>query len=303
MPNGLDPWLRDWREVGAAVQERHTDFAESAQGMATDGERWYVVSNRAVVGAMRKVTAPHTLFGRYRNERRIGVYRLDGHKEREVAPAPDIWAELVRRNRPLGRAHAIHLGDPTWADRSGGCLLVPTQRPSGVWVLSDGLTRQEWWPDPAPQRPELWSWVDRHPENGLLYTSVHWRPDRLVAREWHTLRPVPDADIPLGPGEHSDPALVLDRVQGGAFTDDGTVLLTSSQAGGQVWAHATSDGSSRGVLELGDFHELEGIVVRTCSVAGARADVHLLAADTDYLPFLRWGDSFRVRSYRVPHGS
>src|SRR3954453_22876537 len=98
-----DAWLDGWREVGIAVQEIHTDFAEWAQGVATDGTRWFVVSNRAVAGLMRKITAPASVFGRYRNTRRVGVFGPDVRKIREVAPDAEIWAELVGRNRAVAK--------------------------------------------------------------------------------------------------------------------------------------------------------------------------------------------------------
>lgn len=286
-----DAWLDGWRQVGVAVEEIHTDFAESAQGVATDGDRWFVVSNRAVAGLMRKVTAPASLFGRYRNTRRIGVFDADGRKLREVAPDAEVWTELVRRNRGVAKEQPIHLGAPAWVRDT---LLVPTQKPSGVWVLTDDLSRQDWWPDPAPHRPELWSWLDLEPERDLLYTSVHWRPRHLQALEWQTLRRVPDADIALGAA-----APELDRVQGGAFLD-GRILLTSSAGRGRVYSYDLGDGGLHGVREFGDFFEMEGIAVHRRSVGGQDADVHILDAGTHYWPFVKWGDNFSVRSYAVP---
>lgn len=287
-----DVWLDGWREVGVAVQEIHTDFAESAQGVATDGTRWFVVSNRAVAGLMRKITAPASVFGRYRNTRRVGVFGPDGQKLREVAPDEAVWAELVRRNRAAAKERPIHLGAPAWVRDT---LLVPTQKPSGIWVLTDDLTRQDWWPDPAPHRPELWSWVDLHPASGLVYTSLHWRPRHLQALEWQTLRRVPDADIALGP---SDPE--LDRVQGGAFVDD-RVVLTSSAGGGRVYAYDHA-GTWLGVRHFGDYVEMEGIAVHAREVAGVDAHVHILDAGTHYWPFVKWGDNFAIRSYATPPG-
>jgi hypothetical protein len=274
-----------------AVQEVHSDFAESAQGVATDGRRWFVVSNRATDALMRKMTDPLALLQPYRNSRRIGVYAHDGAKLSEIGPDPELWAELVARNKRSHRRQRVHLGAPCWAQ---GHLLVPTQRPSGVWVLAEDLTRQDWWPDPAPVRPERWSWLDQRPETGLLYTSLHWHPSELQALEWQTLRRVPEADIRLGAAP-----VRLDRVQGGAFTDDGRVLLSSSNGGGQVFSFAASDGALVEVLEFGTFHEMEGLAVRRCRVGGELADVHVLDAGTHYWPFLSWGDWFSVRSYRM----
>jgi hypothetical protein len=285
-----DPWLDGWRQVGVPVQEVHTDFAESAQGVATDGRRWFVVSNRAVVGIVRKITAPASIFGRNRNTRRVGVYDAEGIKLQEIAPEEDIWSELVRRNQAVVGEHAIHFGAPTWArDR----LLVPTQRPSGVWVLADNLTRQDWWPDPLPEWPERYSWIDLDPASGLLFTSLHHHPRQLQAVEWKTLRRAAAADVTL---ELTEPA--LDRVQGGAFTGD-RVVLTSSTGHGRVFCHSAVDGRSLGVREFADYTEMEGIAIRPSRVAGQDADVHILDAGTHYWPFIRWGDNFTVRSYAV----
>jgi hypothetical protein len=285
-----DPWLDGWREVGVPVQEIHTDFAESAQGVATDGERWFILSNRAVVGLMRKISAPAAIFGRNRNTRRVGVYDAGGTKLKEIAPDEHIWAELVRRNMGAVAEEAIHFGAPAWARDT---LLVPTQRPSGVWVLADDLTRQDWWPDPLPEWPERYSWIDLEPRSGLLFTSLHRHPRQLQALEWETLRRVAAADVTL---ELTDPA--LDRVQGGAFTGD-RVVLTSSTGRGQVFSHSAIDGRCLGVREFSDYVEMEGIAIRTCRVGGQDADVHILDAGTHYWPFIRWGDNFSVRSYAV----
>jgi hypothetical protein len=280
-----------WHEVGVAVGERHTHFAESAQGVATDGQRWFVVSNRSHAMLMRKLTNPKAIFGYYSNTRRVGVYALDGAKQREIAPDPDVWAELVDRNKRQGRKPAIHLGAPCWAR---GTLLVPTQRPSGVWAISHDLTQQTWWPDPAPTRPERFSWIDHEPGNGLLYTSLHWHPAELQALEWGSLRRVPAADIVLG-----EAPVRLDRVQGGAFTEHGRILLSSSNDRGQIFCYARDGGECIEVLDLRDFREMEGLAVRRVLVAGEPADVHILDAGTHYWPFAKWGDWFAVRSYRT----
>lgn len=285
-----DTWLDGWREVGVPVQEIHTDFAESAQGVATDGQRWFVLSNRAVVGVMRKISAPSSIFGKNRNTRRVGVYDSDGTKLHEIAPEEAIWAELVRRNKAVVGGHAIHFGAPAWVRDT---LLVPTQRPSGVWVLADDLSRQDWWADPLPGWPERYSWIDLDPNSGLLFTSLHWHPRQLQALEWETLHRVSAADITL---ELTEPA--LDRVQGGAFSED-RVVLTSSVGRGRVFCHSVPDGRCLGVREFTDYAEMEGIAIRTCRVAGQDADVHILDAGTHYWPFIRWGDNFSVRSYAV----
>jgi hypothetical protein len=259
--------------------------------VATDGRRWFVVSNRAVVGPMRKVTDPLAVLQPYRNCRRVGVYDAAGRKLSEIAPSEQVWAELVRRNRAWPGTQDVHLGAPDWSD---GSLLVPTQRPSGVWVVSDGLSRQEWWPDPEPVHPERFSWIARHPGNGLLYTSGHWHPRELQALEDRTLRRVPGADIRLAATIPTP-----DRVQGGAFTADGRVLLSSSVGRGQVFGYAVADGSALQVVTGLGFHEMEGLAVHPMTVAGQPADVHILDATTQYWPFLRWGDSFAVRSFQT----
>jgi hypothetical protein len=283
--------LGEWREVGVAVHETHTRFAESAQGVASDGNRWFVVSNRSTAGLIRKITDPRSFVTSARNSRRVGVYRIDGTKTGEVGPEPEIWAELVRRNRLEVHDHHIHFGAPCWAL---GSLLVPTQRPAGVWVLSDNLTHQDWWPDPLRDRPERFSWLAHEPGSGLLFTGLFHRPATLQALEWESLRRVASADVQLG---ESSPRPV--HVQGGAFLDAGRILLSSSHRGGQVFAYSVPDGRWLDLIELGDYFEMEGLTVQACQVGGAPADVHILEAATDYWPFIKWGDSFSVRSYRI----
>ncbi len=278
-----------WRMVGVPVRETRTHFAESIQGAATDGSRWFVVSNRSIAGLMRQITNPIHFVHRSRNTRRVAVYDLQGRKLTEVAPSQAIWAELVARNRSSDYTQEIHVGAPSWV---GDTLLVPTQRPSGVWILAGDLTTQDWWADPAPVRPERFSWIDRSPSNGLLYTSLHWHPSHVQALEWETLRRVPEADIRLDPA-----SVVLDRVQGGAFTPNGRILLTSSCEGGQLFGYDVETGRCLGVLEIGTHHELEGIAVRSVEVAGETTQVHLTSAATHYWPFVKWGDSFEIHSY------
>ena len=89
-------------------------------------------------------------------------------------------------------------------------------------------------------------------------------------------------------------------MQGGAFTPADRILLSSSQAGGQLYCYSARTGANQGVLAIGTHHELEGIAVRTVELRGRPAQVHLLSAETDYLPFVRWGDSFAIHSYSVP---
>ncbi len=166
----IDPAIARWRNVGTALEEEDTSFAESTQGVATDGRRWFVVSNR-------------------QDHPQVHVYALGGELQDELRPASALLAMLHDRHDQLHTDEDLHFGAPTWARET---LLVPTQRPDGIWVISNDLRDQDWWADPSPAA--RFSWVALEPGSGLLYTSRFDTPSDIEAVEWETLRRRP-ADI------------------------------------------------------------------------------------------------------------
>jgi hypothetical protein len=167
-----DPEVASWAYVGDAISDGG-DFGAGVQGMISDASRWYVVSNE------------HEDNG---NDARVRVYPFGGPSTTDVGPDDALWAEWwkLRSNTDA----EPHLGAPALVD---GALLVPTQNPDGVWILTDELQHQEWWPDPTPSH--LFPWIAWDPNSGLLFSSPT-TTDRLEALEWQTLKRL-DAAIVL----------------------------------------------------------------------------------------------------------
>jgi hypothetical protein len=285
-----DPGMASWRFVGVAFSEGST-FASSAQGVASDGRQWLVVSNR----------------GEDSNDdtRRVGVYDEGGHRLRQISPTEEIWANLVDLNEHWDGEDKVHVGPPAWV---AGVLLVPVQQPDGVWVLTDSLQHQDWWPDPHPLKPKRYSWIAHDPGTGLLYTSVYDNPTVLEALEWATLQRRPEFNIELGPGP--PPELVVsndlpptietvpqdvDQVQGAVFTAHGRVLLACNGPKA-VYCYSALNGHYFGRMMLSGYHEVEGLTLQAATVDGTPTSVHVLDEGTDFGPL----HSFDVNSYAVP---
>lgn len=274
-----DPQVSFWEFIGNALSKPDDSLAPSAQGVATDGERWFVGSNR------------NRIFPTF-SPGAIGVYAFDGRKLAEVEPSSAVLTEIGRLAKDWPSDADLHFGPPFWTN---GTLLVPVQRPDGVWVLTDSLSRQDWWPDPAPE--SLYSWIALEPGSGLLYSSVFERPEKLAALRWRTLERVPEADIRLDTGEP-----FIDHVQGGVFTHSGRVLLACNDPPLLVCVSALT-GHRFGSLQLRSIvDEVEGLTIAAVPVqdrSGHRriAHIHILDAVTNNVPILDDDDDFYVRSY------
>lgn len=274
-----DPQVSSWEFIGNALSKPGDSLAPSAQGVATDGERWFVGTNR---NRIYPTFSPGA----------IGVYAFDGRKLAEVEPSSAVLTEISRLAEDWPGEADLHFGPPFWTN---GTLLVPVQRPDGVWVLTDSLSQQEWWPDPAPEN--LYSWLALEPGSGLLYSSVFDRPHKLAALRWRTLERVPEADIPLDRWEP-----FIDHVQGGVFTPSGRVLLACNDPPLLICVSALT-GHRFGSLQLRSIaEEVEGLTIVAVPVHDGRghrriADVHILDAVTNNVPILDDDDDFYVRGY------
>jgi hypothetical protein len=274
-----DPQVSSWEFIGNALSKPGDSLAPSAQGVATDGERWFVGTNR---NRIYPTFSPGA----------IGVYAFDGRKLAEVEPSSAVLTEISRLAEDWPGEADLHFGPPFWTN---GTLLVPVQRPDGVWVLTDSLSQQEWWPDPAPEN--LYSWLALEPGSGPLYSSVFDRPHKLAALRWRTLERVPEADIPLDRWEP-----FIDHVQGGVFTPSGRVLLACNDPPLLICVSALT-GHRFGSLQLRSIaEEVEGLTIVAVPVHDVRghrriADVHILDAVTNNVPILDDDDDFYVRGY------
>jgi hypothetical protein len=246
--------------------------------VATDGHQWFVGSNcRFGVPPLRAGA--------------VGVYGLDGSRVQMITPSD----ETIRAISAFVEDYPgdVHFGPPCWVD---GTLLVPVQRPDGVWVLSNGLSKQEWWP--APMSEGLYSWLAVEPGSGRLYTSMFDKPTSVVALAWQTLEHV-DTDIARGASQ-----IAIDHVQGGAFTPNGRLLLSCNDPPLLVCVSALN-GHVFGALHLSDVEgEVEGLTIFTLTVPNSHGhrgncQVHVVDGVTNNIPIVDDTDEFYIRSYAV----
>ncbi len=155
-----DPGVGSWTKTGVAFSSENTAWSEEAQGMATGGVAWYLVSNGEKT--LRK--------------------RLNGS-----------WVGSV--SIPWGVAGG-HVGAPGVYD---GWVYVPVQGPHGVWKIRTDLTSPQWFPI-NNNGQDMLPWCAVNPLNGRLYTSLYPTPTSLMAFDRLTLQRRPEDDIALKPG-------------------------------------------------------------------------------------------------------
>lgn len=277
-----DPDVAQWHKIGVALYSENTELSEEAQGAATDGNLWYVCSNR-----LKGVVAFTD-----------GAQRVE-----EFRPTLDIFKQMWKdagspQPSPFEPSGAgmfsdwnPHFGAPGFFD---GWIHVPIQGPRGVWRFRTDGSDQVWRKaeDPLPD-DDLFPWCAVHPVTGLLYTSNYGTPSFLYAYDRETLERSSTDDIPIG-----STSVYLDRVQGGVFTKRGRFILVRWDYNA-VFCYSSLNGHCFGAKKLGDFDsdgsEVESVAVRSWQINGAPAQVHILELDNDL-----GGDDFYLHSFQVP---
>jgi hypothetical protein len=236
-----DPEVSRWRKVGVAFTSENTPHSEEAQGIATDGASWYLVSN---------------------GSKTIRMMNDRGGLIAEVAI-------------PQGKQGA-HVGAPGYYD---GWVYVPVQRPFGVWKVTADLSRAQWWP--LTVDGDQFPWCGVNPLNGRLYTSLsNARNGRgLFAYDRLTMERRPEDDIQLGPSpiplESIQGGMFTPRgrvLLCGSFPN--RVHCFSALTGHCFGSQDLGDfGSS--------WSEIESVAVRPWQFGGTAATVHLLELDND----------------------
>ncbi|QGV77295.1 hypothetical protein [Streptomyces ficellus] len=145
-----NPRTGEWEHVTSTSHQE--DWTQQIQGMCTDGQYWYVVSN---------------------SERRRCVYKLslDFRTTHASLDAPDDYS---------------HIGSPTF-DPVRKLIYVPVERegsePTYVWRMTTALnslsTLKLYGRSAGSRSPQKWKapWVAHNPVDGLLYSSAYGDPD------------------------------------------------------------------------------------------------------------------------------
>ncbi len=305
-----DPYIAEWHEVGIALYSENTSLSEEAQGVTTDGRRWYVCSN---------------------NTKEVVAFDNSGNRLASYRPSPDIAEQMWKDagsppvaftpwGQPLPGGTLFsswnpHFGAPGHYD---GWLHVPVQGPRGVWRFRLDGGQQGWKkaPEPLPD-DDLFPWCAIHPVTGILYTCNFGAPPAIRAYDRLTLEHLKDDDILLPPlffdvprddnfrrpplggaAPNVDRFPLVTHVQGGTFTPCGRLILVTSE-GNNVFCFSALNGHFFGGKGLGDFDsgysEVESITLRNWQFDGVPAQVHIMELDND----VHSKDDFYLHSFSV----
>jgi hypothetical protein len=263
MAGMADPQLASWTPIGQALWSENTEFTEEAQGIASDGQHWYLSTNGA---------------------KAIGIYS-GGRRTGALKPSAQIWRQLI-----AGGDGNPHFGA---LDVHDGWVFVPIQKPHGIWRIRLDGSEQAFHKPSAMPDSNMFPWCAIHPVTGLLYTSSYDAPSFLHAYERMTLNHMPEDKIPL-----QKISMFLDRVQGAAFSPRGRLILVRSDYNA-VFCYSGLNGHCFGAKKLGDFgssfSEVEDVVVASWQINNVRTPVHILELDNDLDT-----DDFYLHSYAVP---
>ena len=153
-----DPQVANWQYLGPTFKSENNSDSREAQGMTTDGTKWYLCSN---------------------GSKRIIVFDDDWNRLVTVSPTSTIW-DAWRNDPTRGTADDWgpgednpHLGAPCIHEN---ILYIPIQAPRGVWRLNLTTAAQSWLHPSELPDGDLFPWVAIHPVTGLLYTSNYHTP-------------------------------------------------------------------------------------------------------------------------------
>jgi len=204
----------DPKSWSVSSEYKDANFHESSQGVAHDGRYWYFTANG--------------------NKGRQGVFKYTTSMKLVKSLKLTDNMKLMRiDNIPFGGPHDYkpykypkfhHVGDPEcYKDQ----IFLPMQGPHGFLTVHTSLdpSTVEW--HPTPNIGDSHPWCAINPLNGMLYTSDFTGEDvnkgkyELILFAYHpeTFDRAPDKDIRL-----QTPTF---RVQGGCFSPDGILFLTS----------------------------------------------------------------------------
>lgn len=237
------PLIEDWTLVHVDNFNNH-DWTENCQGIVTDGNFWYVVSN---------------------NEKKRAVYKFS------------LDFDFIKLAvSPIDQ----HIGHPALSD---GKIYVPVEPPdpnenASIWQLNTefstsvifdlGYTENR---NPIGKM----SWCAINPWNSLLYSSVVDNVDHICAydpKDSFSFKRKLEIE-----GEK------VNSVQGGWFSNNGHLYLSSDDSV-DIRGYSALNGKFLGSfgLDYGDGDEIEGLCVgHIINTAGLSSFVHVIILDNE----------------------
>lgn len=240
------PLIEEWRLAGDVVHYSDLDWTENCQGIVTDGNFWYVVSNNKNEG----------------DKRAVYKFSLD-------------FTEINH----ISSTQNEHIGHPAlWNNK----LYVPVEpdndnRTARVWVLDTDFTTSDssniYFPlgeNNNRRPPGKIPWCAVNPWNSFLYSSVFSGVNCLSAYDPN--------DSFAYKGKIDLEGDTVDKVQGGCFSNNGHLYLTSDDSV-DIRGYSALNGSFLGSLGLdyGDGDEIEGLCLgHAIDPAGITSFVHVI---------------------------
>jgi hypothetical protein len=250
------------------------EWTQECQGLTTDGTSWYIVSNN-------------------NSHRAIHRFGLDwSHTGDVVYPYTDM----------VDGEDKSHIGDP---DCYNGKIYVPVEdtKEARVWVLDTNLTSLGRWDLGSHDSQKAKNpWLAINPWNQFLYSSIFGDPkygeqpvSRLYAYDLEKFEYHPEKDIILKDK-------FFHRVQGGCFSENGHVFLTSDDDTHSIHAYSSLNGHYYGSCwvpsDWSDGEELEGMAIYPLIPVGKpyTIHVHVIVLDVD----IPSKDDVFIKHFTVP---
>lgn len=258
----MENWTSDPIHIDSFYDQ---DWTQECQGIATDGNFWYIVSNKE-------------------NKKAVYKFSLDFNLTKVI-----VWPH----NQPQDQ----HLGHPAlW----NGSIYVPVEpldpnETARVWQLNTDLTTSETFDlgytkerKPIGKMP----WCAINPWNSLLYSSTSFDVEHVCAYN-------PKKSFAFK-SKLQIKGVKIDEVQGGFFSDNGHLYLSSS-ASVDIRGYSALNGKFLGSfpLKYGQGDEIEGLCITSFTNSdGITSYVHVIILDN-----AGNNDNVFVNHFSVPDAS
>lgn len=206
------PMLHKWFKTS---EYKNSSFLESCQGVTHDGRYWYFTANGN--------NGRQGVFKYDQSMKKVGGLKLTGNTDLlSVRNIPTVKIPIREQLIPV----IGHVGD---LDCYDGKIYIPVQNPHGFLVMDTSLHSDSISWHPTEKIGDSHPWCAVNPWNDRLYTSKFNGTDdfeqktTLYAYDRKTFKREKRDDIPLKVPTH--------RVQGGCFSNDGKLFLTSDAKG------------------------------------------------------------------------
>lgn len=265
------PLIERWMQIHETKRE-NKKWTEECQGITSDGKSWFLVSNNKEVKAVYKFSFEFALRGSTPPGGTTGVW------------PPELFAE------------PLHIGSPNYYK---GKIYVPLEPSAAVWILDTNLKTLDVKPlggsVGSTKQGSSMPWCAINPWNECLYSSTFNDVDRIYAYDLVGFGPVKEKDIVLQGG-------AIHRIQGGCFSANGHLYLTSDDAQ-QIRAYSALNGAFLGYKWVDydkswpDMEELEGISIVQIPYPEGATHVHVVVLDVDEVGN---NDDIFFKHYSVP---